>query len=518
MADNNFRSYRSHDPQARNDLYGRAQGTASADPLAELARLIGQSDANTAPPRETSNAGRVTVDDWASDEHHSDERHAGYQDERGDERYAQAPPLAAAPYPPNAAYPPNDAPPSGPYFSGTAGDFTGFREEPDAYGHDDGQALVPARQAQAYSAQDDRYDDPGHQHDGDDAYADEYDDEPARPRRHRVLVMVMAVLGLAVLGTAGAFGYRAMFGGSVLATLPPIIKASNGPNKIMPSYGDAQANNPSQTGSTANGQTELVSREEQPVNIEPPKSAPRVVSTIPIINGQGTIPPGMGAPAAQGQPGANSPANSPWPAAPPVAGAAPMQAQMPVQPPPMQAQGSTPAAAPPAAAAAEPKKIHTVTIRSDQSASADGAAPAPRPARQFPPRTTSAAPPPAGSNAPLSIVPGGQADAAPPPRTRVAAAPMAVASAGAGSASGGGYAVQVSSQRSEGEAHAAFRAMQAKYPGQLGGRTPIIRRADLGDKGTFYRALVGPFASAEEAAGLCSGLKAAGGSCIVQRN
>jgi cell division septation protein DedD len=95
---------------------------------------------------------------------------------------------------------------------------------------------------------------------------------------------------------------------------------------------------------------------------------------------------------------------------------------------------------------------------------------------------------------------------------------MAVAGAGAGSASGGGYAVQVSSQRSEGEAHAAFRAMQAKYPGQLGGRTPIIRRADLGDKGTFYRALVGPFASAEEAAGLCSGLKAAGGSCIVQRN
>jgi cell division septation protein DedD len=84
--------------------------------------------------------------------------------------------------------------------------------------------------------------------------------------------------------------------------------------------------------------------------------------------------------------------------------------------------------------------------------------------------------------------------------------------------SGGGYAVQVTSQRSESEAHNAYRALQAKYPDQLGGRAAIVRRADLGEKGTFYRALVGPFASAEEAAGLCSGLKAAGGSCIVQRN
>ena len=85
-------------------------------------------------------------------------------------------------------------------------------------------------------------------------------------------------------------------------------------------------------------------------------------------------------------------------------------------------------------------------------------------------------------------------------------------------AAGGGYAVQVTSQRSEGEAQSAFRALQAKYPTQLGGRAPIIRRADLGEKGTFYRALVGPFGSAEEAAGLCNGLKAAGGNCIVQRN
>jgi hypothetical protein len=87
----------------------------------------------------------------------------------------------------------------------------------------------------------------------------------------------------------------------------------------------------------------------------------------------------------------------------------------------------------------------------------------------------------------------------------------------AGGAGRAGYAVQVSSQRSEAEAQTAFRALQAKFPDQLGGRQPMVRRADLGDKGVFYRALVGPFGSMEQAAGVCSSLKAAGGNCIVQK-
>ncbi len=97
----------------------------------------------------------------------------------------------------------------------------------------------------------------------------------------------------------------------------------------------------------------------------------------------------------------------------------------------------------------------------------------------------------------------------------LAAAPAATSEpAGAG----GGYAVQVTSQRSEAEAQSAYRALAAKYPNQLGGHAPIIRRADLGSKGVYYRALVGPFASMDQAAGVCSSLKAAGGNCIVQKN
>ena len=82
----------------------------------------------------------------------------------------------------------------------------------------------------------------------------------------------------------------------------------------------------------------------------------------------------------------------------------------------------------------------------------------------------------------------------------------------------GSYLVQLSSQRSEAEAQSSFRALQAKFPDQLGSRSPIIRRADLGDKGVFYRALVGPFTTSEEASRFCGNYKAAGGNCIVPKN
>ena len=93
--------------------------------------------------------------------------------------------------------------------------------------------------------------------------------------------------------------------------------------------------------------------------------------------------------------------------------------------------------------------------------------PTTRPVRE--PRTASA-------GGPLSIVPGGEsAPQAPPPRTRTATAhtggPMPLSSSPAAEpapARGGGYAVQVSSQRSEAEAQTAFRSLQAKFPRELG--------------------------------------------------
>ena len=107
--------------------------------------------------------------------------------------------------------------------------------------------------------------------------------------------------------------------------------------------------------------------------------------------------------------------------------------------------------------------------------------------------------------------------------THSTAAPIALAKANSTPevtrpALGHGYVVQVTSERSEIRARGAFRALQTKYPDQLRGRQAMIRRADLGATGIHYRALVGPFGSPEEAAKLCSGLKAAGGDCIIRRN
>ncbi len=81
----------------------------------------------------------------------------------------------------------------------------------------------------------------------------------------------------------------------------------------------------------------------------------------------------------------------------------------------------------------------------------------------------------------------------------------------------GGYAVQVTSQRTESDAQASYRALQQQFPSVLGSRQPVIRRADLGNKGTYYRAQI-PFNTQGEASEFCGSLKAAGGQCVVQRN
>jgi hypothetical protein len=53
------------------------------------------------------------------------------------------------------------------------------------------------------------------------------------------------------------------------------------------------------------------------------------------------------------------------------------------------------------------------------------------------------------------------------------------------------------------------------FPNVLGNRKPLIHRADI-PQGIFFRAMVGPFTSSQEAVALCSNMMAAGGQCLVQ--
>jgi hypothetical protein len=234
------------------------------------------------------------------------------------------------------------------------------------------------------------------------------------------------------------------------------------------------------------GAEKIVPREEAPVDVNA-KSGPRVV--FPPLN-QNSNPP-------------------------PVASVAPGGSQLAAA-----GNGTLPNN--------EPRKIKTLSVRGEQS---DGAAvtsappPTAKPAAAAksspaaPRNQPSAANANASGNAPLSLVPQ-QGNEAPPvaePRTRVAATNPVQAAPGA-SASSGGYLVQVSSQRNEADAQASFRALQSKFPAVLGSRSPLIKRADLGDKGVYYRAMVGPFGSSDEASQFCGSLKTAGGQCVVQRN
>ncbi len=80
----------------------------------------------------------------------------------------------------------------------------------------------------------------------------------------------------------------------------------------------------------------------------------------------------------------------------------------------------------------------------------------------------------------------------------------------------GEWAVQVSSQRTPEEAQAAYKNLRNKFPDLLEGRQMAVQRADLGDKGTFYRVRI-TAPNKEDAGKFCDSLKAAGGSCFVTR-
>lgn len=327
---------------------------------------------------------------------------------------------------------------------------------------------------EAYS--DDPYD---YQH----GYDDEAEEES--PRRRGGLTTVLAVLALAIVGTGAAFAYRTYIG-SPRNGVPPIIKADTSPTKIIPASTDS--NKVPDRLASADGTEKMVPREETPVDVNANvSSTPRVVFPPPNLSQN---PPTVAA----------------------VTQTAPSPANL--------GNGLMPNS--------QPRRIKTLTVSADDADAATAAAPAPvaqppasnsKPAPavrtvRTAPASTATAYASANNNAPLSLAPQAIQSAA-APRTQVATnAPEPIAP----SATSSGYMVQVSSQRNEADAQSSYRVLQGKFPSVLGSRSPTIRRADLGEKGVYYRAMVGPFGSAEEASQFCGNLKSAGGQCVVQRN
>jgi len=504
MADgNNQRPFPSNEPYVRG-APAAASAPGSGDPLAELARLIGQNDPFSEFPRDPRRAAAQQQNAAPPVEWGAQPGHSAYPSPpmAPDPRMMEAPVAAygndghydTARELPQFGAPGMEAPP----FGGEQ-----YAANPDMYGADqhDEQGFPGAHQNGPGFAQD-----PYFQRNASlTPESDDYYDDDQQPRRRFSVIAIAAVIALAVLGTAGAFGYRALFGTSSSAPPPPVIKADTAPSKIIPAVANTEQSNKliqDRVGSSGEGE-KLVSREEQPMDM---KGKPDRV----VFPGAATNMMQAGA-------------------APPMA------------------NGS-------GVIVGEPKRIRTIVIRPDQPAVADPAAAKPAPDRTStrvasavppeperpapvarnsapPPRVAAAPPPP--SNGPLSLSPdAGNAPAAaarpvvrpPPVRAAPAApstAPTQITPQLASAPSGGGngsYAVQISSQRSEADAQASFRNLQNRYSNLLGGHTPIIRRVDLGERGIYYRAMVGPFSNSGEASDLCSSLKAAGADCLIQRN
>jgi hypothetical protein len=276
MADN----FRSRDPQ-------RAGAADSlSDPLAELARLIGERAPRAADRGDALREAERYDDtpptsgvEWIAGED-------AYAEPARDSREAYA-----APSSDGVAWTRerdlddrHAGPPPARQYADPALPFDDFAD------HDE-------QRASAFDAPSPRYESPQHEpyppddhalyagqeQDDRDPAEEEYEHDSRAPRRSGT-ILILAVLGLAVLGTAGAFGYKAMFGNSMVSGFVPLIKPDDKPIKIQPSQ-DKQAGKPSQSETADKGAGErLVDHQEQPIDVQsanPP--VPRVVNTIPAV-------------------------------------------------------------------------------------------------------------------------------------------------------------------------------------------------------------------------------------------
>lgn len=484
------RPFPAHDDYGRGaDPHGQKD---ESDPLAELARLIGQTD-----PFVTGRPG-AKARPQAEQHYQAPQQHQPEQYES--ESYEPEPEAPAGPPPwmqranvraqppelpqyddepdeePSAVHPlqrhgaqqhaaPPPLPPQHAHYQYQEEQQYAEEQQPDPSRYD--EALYGRiESAQDYQREPAYPDDPY-------AYQGAYEEDmEEQPRRRGGMITVAAVLALAVLGTGGAFAYRT-FIGSPRSGEPPVIKADNSPTKIMPTLSDTAPKAPDRM-TFGEGNEKIVPREETPVDVNA-RSGPRVV--FPPLN-QNVNPPSA-ASVAPNPPPANTAANGTLPNN-------------------------------------EPRRIRTLSVKGD---AAEAGMPAGAPAKQAAPAQVAAPRNPptsanASANAPLSLTPQGGAPTAAEPPARVAA--VAPAAPAAPAAEGGGtFLVSVTSQDSEAAARESFRVAQGKYASVLGSRSPVIKRVDMPDGKVKYRALVGPYRTRQEAAQFCTELKAAGGQCFV---
>ena len=493
-----------------------ANGVAS-DPLAELARLVGQDDPfrnvfrpaprpevggdrHAAYPNATE-AGHVDgppEDHWAVEEGYQGQDVAYEADAAHHEagfEHATAPDAATAAQ--------HDA-----YADGAADE--GYYAEDLAAYHDDAgiadQHAAPDAAHDTMAALPDLWARDDGRLDGSAPEIDpELNHEPESRRSvdkataRRPLAVLAAVLLLTGGGLAATFLAKGNASHNMVVSDrggAPTILAASGPTKVKLDDGSATAPEDqdaallNRNGKPAVGPVKVVSSEEQPVDLaqlpkapdaadgaqplpqpSSPFPEPKKVKTF-LVHLDGTTLDD--AQAAQSRSASAAPAVFSAPAD----AAAPLPAT-----PRTAAKGST-----------TPKTMTIASLTADP-ASADTA---PTPAR-----STARQPASPGAHS-VGRTDSGKTDAG--RTTEVADA----------SSSPSGFGLQLAASPSEADAEAAFAKLKKKYPDQLGPYTAKIHKSETGDK-PVYRVRVGGL-SQTDAKALCSQLQSSGGSCFVVRN
>gem|GEM_PF-1720419 len=449
-----------------------------------------------------------------------------------------------------AAYPPSFEQPTG-YEQAPAYEQTPV---PDQAGMDAPDLRAAAYDQETYTDSEPYFDESGHV----PPYDGEGEELESDGRRKGTFV-VAGLLGLIVVGGAVALGYQTLFGDSSDGP-PPVIRADSKPSKVEPS-GDAATEGSGQqgklvydrVGDNSDANTRLVPREEPVGDV-----GGRQVRVISPGNGQADtgLRGSSTAGDATGQAADQLPKRVRTVVVKPdgtIVGE--IEAPKPAQPiQPATLPGSEPAGTQPTAAAGngasgnadsvpipapKPNELASTQSSPAQPAAPQPAAPQPvatppagtqsgtQPTANFVPPAAPAQPQTQGAGAPLSLNPETAASlpVTPSQPAPVTTQPATTTTAAAQPAAApeatfppGSYVVQVAASRSQQDAQSTAASITQRYGSALSGYQPAVERADLGDRGIYYRVGVGPLNSQGAANSLCDKLKSNGLDCFVRRN
>lgn len=372
-----------------------------------------------------------------------------------------------------------------------------------------------------------------------DAALDSEDIQPLRPRRSRGRLAGVAALLVLTVACLGAALYWRKAGSTFLASAnPPVIVADRTPLKVAPDNpGGVEVPNQNRQiyeRSAPDGQSRVVDAREQPIDVreaartmpstgisartpipssdspDPPRSSDVVAVSTPGL-GRSAVANALGEPTRVRTVSVRPDGTTYAPTAN-ASSADPLPAMIPASLPPPVPVATIPVSSRPGAQNAS---LGTMT-----SPTAADPAPTGTPVSVLPPARPKlrATAEPATDEAPTRAAVASADKPLPAANTRAAAERPASDKPASEKpvAAARKFSVQIAVRPTDQEARAAYGQLQEKFVAELDGRDAQVSRAEIKGK-EVHRVRVGPM-SKEDADGLCGRLKSSGGSCFVAAN